>query len=117
MKPIKEVLKIKDEHVIIDCCPTKKITDYKESPVSEDDLKREDIKGCWASGMPVAYPEEITRDGHIFYLNIRITNFLLRNKEYIKLKCPTCISEYKLTKKYVEEVYRIMLEDKHGISL
>ena len=93
MKPLENVLRMEGDNVVMDCCPTEIIEDWQSSPVS----KRHLCKGN-PSDNAYAFPEEITRSKHIFYLGIGITWVLVEEKGFIDVTCPTCKSTYRLEK-------------------
>lgn len=105
MKPLEKVLRIEGTHIVMDCCHTDQIKDWDLSPVSKLDLSKGD-----QLAHPAAFPEEITRNNHIFFLNIAVTYELVKIKGFINVTCPTCKSTYRLEKDYIEREYRSLLE-------
>jgi len=106
MKPLTEVLMMEGDHVVMDCCPVRQSEDQDSCPVNDLDLRGGD-----KNEPRHAFPEEITRQGHIFYLNIGIAHIMTKEKGFIDVTCPVCKSIYKLTNDYLtQEADRLFKE-------
>ena len=98
MKPLDEVLRLENDHVIIDCCPRKSSTSPIDNPA---------IDGLYDKG-PSGFFKP-TRGKYTLYASIGILLGETLDGKSLKVKCHECGKEYELTKERLLKLCKVMI--------